>query len=189
MIILASSSPRRQELLKALVPVFKVETAEIEEVIIPSLSPTENVVRLAQDKALAVKKRNQVSDQDTIIGCDTIVVCKNEILGKPKNEKDATNMLCKLSGGWHSVYTGVCVLKEESILFFEETKVYMKEMEEWEIESYIKSKDPFDKAGAYGIQGEASKWIEKIEGDYFNVVGLPVSHLYDVLKTIGEISR
>ena len=122
-----------------------------------------------------------------VLGADTIVVLDNEVLGKPQDEADARQMLERLSGRSHSVVTGVALLiKGDEVVFHNETKVYFKELAPFEIESYIASGEPMDKAGAYGIQGKGALWVEKIEGSYTNVVGLPVEHVYDELcKALG----
>ncbi len=182
-IILASASPRRKELLSLLDIPFKTMVSDADETIDTSLPFYFIAESLSLKKAAAVAKN--VREHALIIGADTIVVTDNKILGKPKDEQDAFNMLKELSGKWHSVISGVTVLdnitaKSES--FYVETKVKFSELSDEEINTYIKTKEPMDKAGAYGIQGKGSKFIEKIEGDYFNVVGLPVHALYKVLK-------
>ncbi|MEN3041778.1 MAG: Maf family protein, partial [Fervidobacterium sp.] len=152
MIILASSSPRRKQLLRQLGLEFEIISPQLHEVIDPSKKPQEIVVELAKEKARSVRKK--CSEGDIIISADTIVVYKKSILGKPANESEAFDMLSKISGKWHRVYTGVCLLVgNEEISFYEVTKVKFRKMEKEEIEYYVKTEEPLDKAGAYGIQG------------------------------------
>jgi septum formation protein len=175
MIILASASPRRKEILQTAGIEFEVRVAEVEEKITPGQSPEETVKDLARQKALAVAKANP---QTTVIGADTIVVLEGEILGKPRDWADAIKMLKSLSGKTHSVFTGVCLVKDgEENRFFEETKVEFYNLSNEEIEAYVDTGEPMDKAGAYGIQGKGCLLVKRIEGDYFNVVGLPVGKL------------
>ena len=182
-IILASASPRRKEILSLLEIPFKIMVSDADETVEATLPPYFIAESLSLKKAAAVAKN--VSSHALVIGADTIVVLGNKILGKPKDHCDAANMLKSLSGKWHSVISGVTVLdnkyaKSES--FYVETKVKFSEMSDEEIDDYIKTNEPMDKAGAYGIQGIGSKFVEEIEGDYFNVVGLPLQKLYTVLK-------
>ncbi len=173
MIILASKSPRRRELMKYITEDFICKSAEVDESLPEGISPDDAVLYLSKIKALPFK-----SETDTVIGADTVVAIDGEILGKPGNADGAREMLKKLSGREHSVFTGVCILfpdREES--FFVETRVKFFELTDSEIERYIETGEPFDKAGAYGIQGYGSLLVEEIHGDYFNVVGLPVSKL------------
>lgn len=183
-IILASTSPRRKELMQKLPWPFEIKTKEVIETMNPSLSPEENVKALAYKKAKAVAKEETTS---WVIGADTIVCYKDQILGKPQDEKGAQEMLNALKGNWHEVITGVAIVQEKtgiSQVFYVRTKVKMAAMTAKEIADYIASKEPMDKAGSYGIQGLGSRYIEGIEGDYFNVVGLPVSSLYQQLKQL-----
>lgn len=183
-IILASQSPRRKELMALLPYPFSVQTKEVEEVIDGTLSPKENVVSLAYQKAVAMSK---VEEAAWVIGCDTIVVCDDEIMGKPKNEEDAKKMLTKLSGRKHFVYTGVCLLQQQTkmkINFVVDSEVTMKKLTEEMIAWYVNTKEPLDKAGSYGIQGHGALLVQEIKGDYFNIVGLPVSRLYDELRKV-----
>lgn len=178
MIILASQSPRRCELMKFSGFDFAVKPSEADENIEKKLSPKETVEILSLRKAMAIKSKD-----DIIIGADTVVAIDGEILGKPKNENDAYNMLKKLSGRTHSVFTGVTVIKNEKIkTFCEETRVTFYHISDEEIKAYIKTGEPMDKAGAYGIQEKGGLFVEKTEGDYNNVVGLPMSKLVRVLK-------
>ncbi len=184
-IILASGSPRRREILSAAGIEFTVKTADIEETMDKILPP--DVVRdLAIQKAAAVN----CADGDAVIAADTVVSVDGKILGKPKDEEDAKNMLRMLSGRMHEVYTGVCVrCGNMSESFSERTEVYFKKLSEKQIENYVKTGEPMDKAGAYGIQGKGALLITHICGDFFNVVGLPVSKLYDLLERSGCISE
>ena len=189
-IILASASPRRKSLLENIGARFSVITAECDETIGNELTPSEAVMLLSLKKAAAVGEQFE-KQRKIIIGADMIVIFNNEILTKPKDEDDAFNMLKKLSGKSHSVLTGVTVMdtfSSKSETVFEETKVFFKELTDDEIAGYIKTKEPLDKAGSYGIQGIGSMFIEKIEGDYFNVVGLPVSRLCELLKKEFDIN-
>ncbi len=179
-VILASGSPRRQELLRLIVPEYEVIPALGEEVAEEGLSPQETVRQLALHKAKEVAAAHPGA---LVIGADTIVVVENEILGKPQTPQRSRAMLQKLQGRDHMVYTGVALvgpLGEET--FAMGTKVRFASMDEGEIEAYIATGEPFDKAGAYGIQGFGSAYIEGIEGDYYNVMGLPVQALYQKLK-------
>ena len=184
-IILASKSPRRQEILNNLGYDFIVVTAETDESSDIS-EPSKLVVELAKRKAEAVS--NLQSDGDgnaVIIACDTVVATENEILGKPKDEKDARRMLAELSSNVHSVYSGLCLIKGDKVLAdYCKTNVYFDKLTESDIDWYISQNEWTDKAGGYGIQGKASVFIRKIDGDYFNVVGLPVNTLYKMLKEI-----
>ncbi len=180
MIVLASKSPRRQELLKYITTDFTVKVADVDETLPDGISPGDAVLYLSKIKALPFKNKD-----DIIIGADTVVAIDGKILGKPENAQSAKNMLRLLSGREHSVFTGVTVIKDEKIhSFCVETKVKFFDLADSEIDSYIKTNEPFDKAGAYGIQGYGSLLVEKIDGDYFNVVGLPVSKLNRLLSTI-----
>lgn len=187
-IILASKSPRRKELM-SLIPIqFIIQTKEVEEYISLQDSPEENVKRLAKEKAQAIGKDYK---NEWILGCDTVVVYEEEILGKPKDEEDARKMLSKLSGKAHFVYTGIALYNESKGKLIQKavcSKVFMKDISKEELNWYISTGEPFDKAGGYGIQGVASNFIEKIEGDYFNIVGLPVCTIYNLLKEEGLIT-
>lgn len=187
-IILASTSPRRKELLSLLSIEFRIISKNTDETLDNDLTPIENVMKIAAQKAEAVANNYHES---LIIGCDTIVVLDKQILGKPRDKEDAYRMLKSLSGRAHKVYTGVSLQnksKELWMSFYEETTVYMKVLSDKEIWNYIATGDPMDKAGSYGIQTQGALFIEKIEGDYFNVVGLPISTLYEKFKEIKAIS-
>lgn len=178
MIILASQSPRRQELLKLITSDFEIKVSNVDETLPDKIMPKEAVMYLSKIKA------EPFADGDNIvIGADTVVALDGKILGKPKNEENAREMLKFLSGRTHSVFTGVTLANnKKTATFAVETKVKFFELTNEEIDAYIKTKEPFDKAGAYGIQGYGSLLVEKIDGDYFNVVGLPVSTLARELK-------
>lgn len=183
-LVLASQSPRRKELMALLPWEFVIQTKETEEVISEALSPEENVMSLALQKAQAVAEecRDQI-----VIGADTIVCLEGKIMGKPKDEEDAFKMLQSLSGKAHQVFTGVALVNKEAGIaesFYVETSVKMQELAQDEIAAYLLTKEPFDKAGAYGIQGYGARYIESIVGDYYNVMGLPVHTLYTKLKSI-----
>jgi len=184
MLILASASPRRQEILRNAGIEFTVQTADIDEIVHQGESPRECAERLAREKARTVAKREPGS---FVLGADTIVVVDGEILGKPRDEADAARMLRLLSGRGHEVITGVCLIGPgwtESVQS-ERTLVAMSEISEREIQAYVATGEPMDKAGAYAIQGMASRWIPRIEGDYFNVVGLPMALVSRMLKERG----
>lgn len=185
-IILASASPRRQELLTQIGLPFEVCPSEWEEVTDKEL-PEEVVQELSYHKAMEVYERNVTEEGTVVIGADTIVACRGQILGKPGTRERAEEMLGKLQGGTHQVYTGVAfVWKEkgrtETAGFYECTDVRVYPMTEEEIRCYVETGEPMDKAGAYGIQGGFAAFIQGICGDYNNVVGLPVGRVYQELK-------
>ncbi|MBR5321362.1 MAG: septum formation protein Maf [Clostridia bacterium] len=175
-LVLASKSPRRSEILKNAGYDFEIRVADADETIPDGTKPEDAVVFLAARKAMAVNR----ADDETVLGADTIVVLNNRILGKPKDREDAFNMLKSLSGRVHSVFTGVCIIENgKSMTFAEETQVEFLPLSDEDIYKYIDTNDCYDKAGAYGIQGYASKFIRRISGDYFNVVGLPISAIFE----------
>ncbi len=192
MLVLASASPRRQELLRNAGIVFAVQAAGIAEKLMAGESPRGCAERLAAQKARAVFK---LRPTEYVLGADTIVVVGSELLGKPRDEKDAERMLRLLSGRSHEVITGVCLVgaesgRSDSATSFEDvrsesTLVSMSGLSDDDIRQYVATHEPEDKAGAYAIQGMASRWIHRIEGDYFNVVGLPVSLVYSMLREHG----
>lgn len=187
-IILGSNSPRRRELLGLLGAPFKVIVSDVEE-FTDKTKPEEVVCDLSLQKALNVFEKCD-EESCVVIGSDTIVALNDLILGKPKDADDAFDMLKKLQGNKHQVYTGVaCIIKNGDVVkqkvFYEKTDVYMYEMTDDDIYRYIATNEPYDKAGSYAIQGIATVYIEKIEGDYNNVVGLPVARLYRELKAEG----
>ena len=180
--ILASASPRRKELLEQIGVKFDILPATGEEVITKEL-PGEVVMELAKQKAEEVAKT--AGEDALVLGADTVVAYEGKILGKPKDEADALRMLTMLSGKEHEVYTGVALIdnRDQSMEnFFERTKVTMYPVSEEEIRDYIAGGEPMDKAGAYAIQGLGAKFIQKIEGDYNNVVGLPIGRIYQEIK-------
>jgi septum formation protein len=192
MLVLASASPRRQDLLRNAHISFAVQPADIDETPRAGEGPRQYAERLAREKALAVW---QTRPHDTVLGADTIVVVDQTILGKPVDGADAARMLHLLSGRSHQVITGVSIVrpgkltaeKHELRTASESTLVMMNELSEEEIQEYIATGEPMDKAGAYAIQGIASRWIPRIEGDYGNVVGLPVALVYRMLR--GKLSK
>ncbi|MEI5905671.1 Maf family protein [Bacillus spongiae] len=184
-LILASSSPRRKDLLNQLQLPFSIYTSNVEELIPDKFSPERAVVYLAAKKAKAISQQYPAS---VVIGADTMVVSEGIILGKPKSKDEAFSTLKSLSGKVHEVLTGVSVQENQiEKNFFEKTIVTFNELTDDEILRYIESGEPFDKAGSYGIQGLGAVFVKKIEGDYFSVVGLPISKLYRTLKEIGAI--
>ena len=184
MIVLASASPRRKELLALITSEFEIEVSDVDEVCAIS-DVRELVCELARRKAEAVFAKRPA---DTVIGADTVVLSPNgEIFGKPKDLRDARRMVSELSGKAHKVYTGVCIMYgQECCIDACETKVFFDQMEEEDQETYIKTEQVMDKAGAYAIQGGAAKYINRIEGDFFNVVGLPVAVVYKMLKKLKD---
>ncbi|MDD3429719.1 MAG: Maf family protein [Oscillospiraceae bacterium] len=184
--ILGSGSPRRQELLKLVVPAFTIKTADVDESQFKADTPQQLVERLAQEKCKTVA--GLCTKDDVIIGCDTLVDLNGCVLGKPANKTQAREMITALAGNTHLVHTGVCIIKAQLCHSFVETsKVTFNPMSAEEIEAYINTEEPYDKAGAYGIQGFAAKHIGHIEGCYFNIMGLPVARLYTALKKLGLV--
>jgi len=180
MLVLASVSPRRQELLRNAGIPFEVQPANICEDPLPGENAKECAERLAQEKALSVARKRPA---DVVLGADTVVVIDQQILGKPADAADAARMLRLLSGRAHQVITGVSVAAEgRCSVSSETTTVTMSQITEGEIRDYVATGEPMDKAGAYAIQGIASRWIPRIEGDYSNVVGLPVALVYRTLR-------
>ncbi len=199
-IILASASPRRKDLLEQIGLEFEICPAKGEEIITES-RPDAVVLELSRQKAEEVaagvltyneQHPDLATPQDIlVIGADTVVAYEDEILGKPKDEKDAKRMLSLLQGNTHSVYTGITLVfidksgRTGEHRFYEKTDVTMYSMDEGEMERYIASGEPMDKAGSYGIQGRCAIYVKEIKGDYNNVVGLPVARLYQELKRVG----
>jgi septum formation protein len=190
MIVLASASPRRQEILRNAGIPFTVQVADIDETPLKDELPRDCAERLAREKALTVWR---MQPRDMVLGADTIVVVDGAILGKPVDGDDAARMLRLLSGRVHQVITGVCVVggrgdsqltssEPETRTASETTSVTMNELSDAEIREYVATGEPMDKAGAYAIQGMASRWIPRIEGDYSNVVGLPMALVYSMLR-------
>ena len=186
-IVLASASPRRRELLAMLgVENFKIIPAVGEEVIKPGATPDEIVCTLSLEKAAEVAKLCEASD--VIIAADTVVALDGGIMGKPSDKSDAFRMLSKLSGRTHEVYTGVTVMQGEKLFTeFERTSVRFRKLTEREISAYIETGEPMDKAGSYGAQGIGALFVEGIEGDFFNVMGLPLCRLSKMLEKLGVI--
>jgi len=185
-IVLGSQSPRRKELLKASFLNYEIVTSNIEENSSHKI-PSDIAIDLAGQKAQAVA--NMVKDKyKLVIGADTIVVHNNNVLGKPKDRQEASNMLMQLSGSCHEVYTGVSfVMGEKSHSFYERTLVFFRPISTDLLNFYLDTKDSMDKAGAYGIQGEGLSFIEKIEGSYSNVVGLPIDRvIIEIKKFLGK---
>lgn len=181
-LILASQSPRRRELLGLLGLPFSVQVADINEAMDPTLSPYDEVARVSRLKAKAICRQ----PGDVVIAADTIVVCDGKVLGKPANEDDAYAMLRLLSGRTHQVMTGMTVLKgDAAAVCTEVTDVRFRQLSDREIWAYIRTGEPMDKAGSYGIQGKACVFAEGINGDYFNVVGLPVCRLRQQLSVVA----
>ena len=179
-IILASNSPRRKELLEKHKISFVVKPSNVNEVIDKNLSVYENAMNLAKIKALDVFNRNQ---EEVVLAADTIVVYENEILGKPIDEMDAFRMLKLLSGKTHEVITGVALFtKDSQIIDYEVSKVTFNKITEEEILEYIKTKEPMDKAGSYAIQGIGSKFVKSYEGEFDNIVGLPMKLVLKMLS-------
>ena len=183
MLVLASRSPRRRELLRNAGITFEVQPAHIPESPLPGEAARDCAERLAREKALAVARRRP---HDIVLGADTVVVVDGQLLGKPSDAADAARMLRLLSGREHQVVTGVClVVKGHSSVASETTLVTVSEVTDKEIANYVAGGEPMDKAGAYAIQGIASRWIPRIEGDYNNVVGLPVALVCGMLRQAG----
>ncbi|MGI8467282.1 MAG: Maf family protein [Pyrinomonadaceae bacterium] len=188
-LILASGSPRRAEILKAVGWEFTKDAADIDETELQGETPENYVMRLAREKAAVVARKYETG---IILGADTTVVINNQIIGKPVDLADARRMLEMLSGNWHEVLTGVAIVKvqsssfkvqsSKSIVEMERTRVKFAEMSDAEIEFLVAEGSPLDKAGAYAVQAQAALFIEKIEGDYWNVVGLPVNLVYRLVK-------
>ncbi len=181
--VLASKSPRRKELLKNIGIQAEIIPANVDESALSSLPPEKMVTQLALLKASDVAR--SFGKNTYVIAADTIVVMDGEVFGKPQNIADARRMLTTLGGATHSVYTGYCVIKcsdGTAVARYEKTDVTFRSLTDDEIDAYIKTREPMDKAGSYGIQGKGSIFIEKIDGDYFNVVGLPVCALSKLLS-------
>ncbi len=187
MLVLASASPRRQELLRNAGLAFIVRPAHVPEAPRPGEAPLDYAQRLAREKARAVK---QHGSDDLVLGADTIVVVDQHILEKPADAADAARMLRLLSGRTHQVTTGVCLIGNDfEDVRAETTEVAFDRLSEHEITFYVAHGEPMDKAGAYAIQGIASRWICRLDGCYFNVVGLPVPLVYRMLRDHGALPR
>ena len=174
-LILASASPRRREIMQMLEIPFEVIVSNADD-----LPVWERIIDIARQKAAAVFEYNRDA---IVIGCDTVVLVDDQILGKPKDKDQAREMFLAMRGREHIVLSAVCIMsEEETYCFADETEVHFNDMSDEEIEEYISTDEPYDKAGAYGIQGLFGKFVEKIEGDYNNVVGLPVSKILHTVK-------
>ena len=181
-LILASASPRRKELLGLFHIPFTIRVADIDETMDHTRSPFDEVARVSRLKALAVERQ----EDDIVIAADTIVVCEGKVLGKPRDGAEAVEMLQLLSGRDHQVMTGCTVLQgQRGETFTEVTDLHFRPLSRKEIENYVASGEPMDKAGSYGIQGGAALFCERMVGDYYNVMGLPVCRLGQVLKRIA----
>lgn len=181
-LILASASPRRKELMSLFAYPFRVCAADIDETMDEANAPADEVARVSRAKALAVAR----SEEDVVVAADTIVVCGGAILGKPHSQSEAAQMLRMLSGRDHCVMTGCTVLRGARCETFTEiTQLHFRELSDAEIARYVRSGEPMDKAGAYGIQGGAALFCERLSGDYYNVMGLPVCRLGTVLREIA----
>ncbi len=192
MLILASQSPRRLELLRNAGVEFSVAPADIDESLLPAEEPAAYVQRLAREKALAVLSNSPAGA--LVLGADTTVVLDGESLGKPLDEADARQMLRRLRGRSHQVMTGVCLAWQgargpQAMVEVEVTEVEFAAISDQEIAEYVASGEPMDKAGAYGIQGRASRWVPRISGCYFNIVGLPVARVCAMLRRAEEMQR
>ena len=182
MLILASKSPRRNELLRLSGYDFLTVPALKDENVPNGITPCDAVLMLSKQKAEEIAETHPY---DIVIGADTVVALDNNIMGKPKNESDAFNMLKALSGKTHTVLTGVCIISpDKKINFYEQTEVEFYTLGENEIMQYIASGEPMDKAGAYGIQEKGALFVKRINGDFYNVVGLPVARLARELKSL-----
>ena len=180
-LILASASPRRKELLGLFRIPFTIRVADIDETMDPDKSAFDEVGRVSKHKALAVPRE----PDDIVIAADTIVVCEGKVLGKPQDEAEAVSMLTLLSGRDHQVMTGCTVLAgENSVTFTEVTDLHFRELSRKEIENYVATGEPMDKAGSYGIQGGTALFCERMVGDYYNVMGLPVCRLWETLRAL-----
>lgn len=181
-IVLASASPRRREILENTNIKFDIISSSIDELVLEGESPCHMVMRLAFEKGIDIASKRK---SDLVISADTIVVLDNKVLGKPKDEDEARDMITSLSGKTHQVITGISLINLENnkkIIDYVISNVKFKNLSENDINDYIKTKESLDKAGAYGIQGYGALLVEEIQGDYFNIVGLPISKLSDLLK-------
>jgi len=189
-IILASASPRRRELMSQVGIKFDVIPSNVDEEPLDGETPEEHVLRLAAEKARDVAGRMDGAGERWVIGSDTIVVADSEIMGKPADRRDAVNMLKKLSGREHRVITAYCIINSDSrdeLRRCVETLVRFRHLKDSEIEAYVDSGEPMDKAGAYAIQGLGSFMVEEIRGSYSNVVGLPICQVVEDLENVGAL--
>ena len=182
-LVLASQSPRRRELLEKITKDFTIHPASSPEDAPESLSPPERAAYLARHKAVEVA---ELEPDALVLGCDTVVAVGDQVLGKPRDRADCMRMLSLLSGREHCVHTGVCLAKGKKVLTFTQTtRVWFYPLSQAEMKAYADSPEPYDKAGAYGIQGLGSLLVKRIEGDYFGVMGLPVAPLARAMKAMG----
>ena len=187
MIILASASPRRKELLKKIIPSFEVIPSNVDETIPENIPAMDVAEFLSTQKAMDVYSNHP---QDTVIASDTVIVMNNEIFGKPHTREEAKRMLLKFSNNTHYVVTGVCVLSNQRTISFSSiNEVEFYNLSEEEIDNYLNNDEYKDKAGSYAIQGKANIFVKQIKGDYNSIVGLPVAQLYRVLKTFFNFSE
>jgi len=187
-IVLASESTRRVDILRTLGISFSIIPPDIDERKKREESIRDYVLRIAAEKA---KKVGALFPDKWVIGADTVVVHKGKVLGKPKSEEEAMEMLTALRGKWHKVLTGYCILnmsKQTSCKDVVETKVFIKDLTDEEIRRYIKTSEPFDKAGSYAVQGKGGFMVKEIKGSYSNVVGLPICEITDILLSLGILS-
>jgi septum formation protein len=187
-LILASSSPRRAEVLRNAGIDFEVRPADIDETRRPDESAGDYVQRLALEKARAVAEAAMGTEDSIVVGADTVVVNRAEILLKPESPDDARRMLRQLSGGVHEVHTGLTVIRmpqRTERVIEEVTNVHFAQLSDAEIDAYIATGEPFDKAGAYGIQSLGGRYVTRVEGCYFNVMGMPLARLWATLKEFG----
>jgi septum formation protein len=183
MIVLASSSPRRRELLGRLGVEFVVDAPEIDEQLVPGEPPEKAAVRLAREKALAVAARYP---DDPVLAADTLVVLSGRILGKPDSAADAEAMLAHMTGRVHRVLTGVALVYRDHIADrCDATRVWMRQLSHGQIRRYVETGEPLDKAGSYGVQGQGGLLVERIEGDFFGVMGFPLRLVVDLLEAAG----
>ncbi len=187
-LLLASASPRRREILENLGFEFEILPSNVDESEVPWNDPVKSAKLLAEIKAVDAQ---MTRPRKTIIAADTIVLCDGQVMGKPGSPEEAKEMLVALSGRMHEVVTGIALIATPNIRIIEaeSTRVFCRELRNEEISRYIETGEPFDKAGAYAIQGYASAFIEKIEGCYFNVVGLPVSRLFGMFRRLEEMKK
>ncbi len=187
-LVLASESTRRIDILRTLGVSFSIIPPDVDEKRRTYESPKDYVLRVSHDKA---QKVGDLFPEKWVIGADTVVVYKGRVLGKPKTEGDAHAMLKRLRGNWHKVFTGYCVLNVSKGIIYQdvaETKVFIKDLTDEEIEKYIKTSEPFDKAGSYAVQGKGGYMVKEIRGSYSNVVGLPICEITEVLLSLGVLS-
>ena len=181
-LILASQSPRRKELMGLFHIPFVIRVSDADETMDPGLTAAEAVAQVSRRKAEAVTR----GADDVVIAADTIVVCGGEILGKPRDAADASRMLHLLSGRDHQVMTGMTILRgEKSLTYTEITDIHFRQLSDREIDAYIRTGEPMDKAGSYGIQGGAALFADRMHGDYYNVMGLPVCRLGQLLRELA----